>query len=481
MFACLLRNGADVNFDMGDGCTALHVACFHSYSHEDSGAYRLINLGADVNAEFTGEGISGPFTIRPLDMCCALQDSRTNYPVGDWNYKPQKSKVKLAKRMIEKGADVHPHGTSGSSPLVIASRFHFIDMMDLLHRYGANVCQPDHTGNFPLRAAILRESGLFAGESTDRMESCVSWLLKRGANVHQRDADGHTVLYTLLCQKAFDEKAPVLKRLLDAGAKKISRIRLPCGRDVLRGSFYQREVNVCRTLLAYKGRLPSYWRNLSLLLPRLYCDMFDRVVDYYVKGSHPEYPVDFTCWKRFLDPLFLFLTEIDDRSGTLLKVHRYYWPVISLRYYDWVVRAFWDAGACLYHNTCIPHAVKVEFNPAMLVASFYGTVELGSSVSSSHLNAMHSLITSKRVTRAFLAFAQTNLLKLTKKIGIHVDTRDGLINTVLLLATYTNNAPAQYGRACGQPLDATTLYALMFIARAMQIRLAPQDTKLLTA
>ena len=96
-------------------------------------------------------------------------------------------KVKNAKEMIERGADVNAQDVKGSSPLMIACRGRgSIQLVHFLLTEGANVNAQDAHGQTPLILACRKNRQInFA---------IVSSLLSAGADPKIQDKDGHTAI-----------------------------------------------------------------------------------------------------------------------------------------------------------------------------------------------------------------------------------------------------------------------------------------------
>lgn len=209
----LLENGADVDLDLGHGCTVLHLTCYHLWYEE---AVKLIEAGASVNKTIqpvdspAGQADHRLVCLRPLELCCGLYAAadiwRDKYKIT--HQRPLmtladcfRTSTKLATYLIGAGADVHPLATAGaSSPLVTASANRHIQLMDLLTKSGARIGEMDARGHLPLVAAAAHRNSNYPARASayfDKGElphAAMSWLIQRGADVNQKDQHSNTAL-----------------------------------------------------------------------------------------------------------------------------------------------------------------------------------------------------------------------------------------------------------------------------------------------
>ncbi len=110
--AILQAEPQGLNAFSADGFTILALAC---YFNQEAVAEFLINQGADVNL-----ASNNPMQVAPLHSAVAVQN------------------VKLAGRLLEKGADVNKPQTAGVNALHSAAHRGQTEMIKLLLQYGAD-------------------------------------------------------------------------------------------------------------------------------------------------------------------------------------------------------------------------------------------------------------------------------------------------------------------------------------------------------
>ena len=151
LITLLLDKGADINHRTGQGNTPLSIALDRQFYE---GVHLLLDRGAEVH-----RNALWAFTISAETP----------------------EKIAVAKKLIEKGADVNSRNTHGQSLITFVTS---LDMMKLLVEGGADINTRDPaTGNSLLYSAV--------GNHQRRM---VEYLLSKGADVNATNNHGGTVL-----------------------------------------------------------------------------------------------------------------------------------------------------------------------------------------------------------------------------------------------------------------------------------------------
>ena len=208
----LVESGADINKVDDDGYTPLYRACVNG----DLNIVKyLVGMKADVN-------------LKADDDTTALI------------YSCKKNNIKMAQYLIENGADVDCKDYNGRTPLYIACKRKNLDLVKSLVEHGANLNIENEAGRNPLYRALvskdpdiciyLIKNGAYEKKfeiqkvfgSTNLQKQCwngnleeVEKLLDEGANIDERDREGHNVL-DYACWK---HDANMVNLLIDRGIK----------------------------------------------------------------------------------------------------------------------------------------------------------------------------------------------------------------------------------------------------------------------
>ncbi len=179
----LLAHGADPLPADSEGHTALSLAQEHAGENRVPLMRMLLEHGADPNS------ISGEENFTPLITAIFSRD------------------VECARLLLEHGAQADCSTTRGSTPLMIAAGYGFVDLTRQLLKRGASLQRQDEDGNDALDHAAMPAHyahgliAFLAGENQDmqleaRVDSRATCelLLGNGANVHHTDASGSTAL-----------------------------------------------------------------------------------------------------------------------------------------------------------------------------------------------------------------------------------------------------------------------------------------------
>jgi ankyrin repeat protein len=145
-----LDNGVGVHGRDKDEKTPLHLACY--YGQLDV-AVMLLDHGAQVNAS----DIRGRTPLHQVTLGIGNCDY-TNADMESWELDEHLRRViRLARRLLESGADVNAQNKEHETPLHLASRLRLHEMARLLLENGADVNAKNSEGKSPLQLATRRK------------------------------------------------------------------------------------------------------------------------------------------------------------------------------------------------------------------------------------------------------------------------------------------------------------------------------------
>ena len=195
----LLDNGANVNETTSNGLSVLVLATINA--HYELAAF-LLDRGADPKA--AGQGWTALHQV--------VTTPRFSY--GRFPHPPQTGRVSpldLATKLIERGADVDARmsvptmgdgyrtrlNRLGATPLLLAAKGAYPEMMQLLLEHGADLHAKTAEGTTALMLAsgvAIFNEGDDAGTEAETLQA-VKLLVERGADVNRIDDNGETAVH----------------------------------------------------------------------------------------------------------------------------------------------------------------------------------------------------------------------------------------------------------------------------------------------
>jgi uncharacterized protein len=207
MLQLLLDKGAAVDAKNGEGCTALTIAVTYGYPNA---VQLLLHRGADIEAVDSSEhtALSHAISTRNKEMMTLLLKNKANieHEVLDGGATPlswasQLGYVEEVELLLSFGADVNHAGEYGDSPMMIASRYGHTGIAELLINVGADINHADADGNSLIMIA-----------SRYGYTEIVELLINAGAGIAQENKH----LRTPLCLAAAYGHPQTVKVLLDS-------------------------------------------------------------------------------------------------------------------------------------------------------------------------------------------------------------------------------------------------------------------------
>jgi ankyrin repeat protein len=214
----LVDSGANVNETAANGLSVLVLAIINAH-YELAGV--LLDRGADPNA--AGQGWTA---LHQVVTTPRLSYGRFPHPSQTGRMSP----LELARKLIERGADVNARMTVptmgdgyrtrlnrlDATPLLLAAKGAYPQMMQLLLEHGADARAKTAEGTTALMLAAgvaIFNEGDDAGTEEETLQA-VKLLGERGADVNEIDANGETAMHGA----AYRGHNSVVQYLADRGA-----------------------------------------------------------------------------------------------------------------------------------------------------------------------------------------------------------------------------------------------------------------------
>ncbi|KAH9891380.1 ankyrin repeat-containing domain protein [Xylariomycetidae sp. FL2044] len=242
MVEWLVKNGANINA-AGDssGRSLLLKQCLE---YSEDAVLQLISLGADVRCFDPSNGAT------PLHRVCNLcyWDSPHHLAtLNDPSATTESQKLRLAKRMIEVGAEVNAVDNNGYTPLMLAAKYHMSGMVGLLLHYGADIGATNEKGRDALMIACFEEC-------LPPLHPVIDTLLSHGASATAVDNNGESAL-EVLCHHKHIVTTEDIALLLAHGAP----VNPGCDpkRSLIAAIFRPENLEACELLVQRGARAPD--------------------------------------------------------------------------------------------------------------------------------------------------------------------------------------------------------------------------------
>lgn len=177
----LLEAGSNIHSVTALGKTALHLACESKRSSTELVKF-LINHGLDINGNFKTHLKIEKFCWSPLMIACVHRN------------------VDIARVLIEKGAMIDEKDAGGDTPLLKASFYGSVKIVEELLKNGANIKAINNEGNTALHEAFLgymTKNTLFSSSkdsyTEEDFEEIMNLLNHYGIDFYARNNQGKTI------------------------------------------------------------------------------------------------------------------------------------------------------------------------------------------------------------------------------------------------------------------------------------------------
>jgi len=177
----LLAAGSNIHAVTSLGKTALHLAC-ESEGPSTELVKLLLDKGLDINGNFKTPSSVEKFDWSPLAIACVHKNTE------------------VAVLLMERGANIEEKDAGGDTPLLKASRYGAIKIIEELLKRNANVKAVDNEGNTALHNAFsgyATKNLLFPSfsdpYSEEDFEKIMDLLLDYGADIYAENNEHKTV------------------------------------------------------------------------------------------------------------------------------------------------------------------------------------------------------------------------------------------------------------------------------------------------
>ena len=143
----LLGRGVDVNARDKDQATPLHIASYYGLA---DAVDVLLDYGALANAEDVR-------AQTPLHQVLLSNFDYNICTMRSWSRASHPSRVRLARRLLDRGADVNTQNKEQETPLHLATRIRSHEMAQVLLEHGADPNMKNSKGKSPLQLACGRK------------------------------------------------------------------------------------------------------------------------------------------------------------------------------------------------------------------------------------------------------------------------------------------------------------------------------------
>ena len=205
----LLERGADVNYVNHYKKTTLIATASFGFAPDETRlklAKLLIEYGADPLPEDVNYKNALLHAIeynRPLLTEWLTRFFDANMVSRSFYFAVQLNNCVIAAKLLRLGADIEFDNMNGTRPLIVATCKQYYEMASMLLNYGANINTSVGTGATPLHFAAKKSSNL------------LGLLLQKGCNIHARTRNQNTALHYAVRERQYEN----VLRLLQNGAE----------------------------------------------------------------------------------------------------------------------------------------------------------------------------------------------------------------------------------------------------------------------